>query len=124
MPIRHHPVVFSLTRQPLPTLDRTKYASAAGVAKGGYVLADADNGQPTVLLIGTGSEVRLCVDAYEKLTAEGVRARVVCLPSWELFEMQDPRLTGTRCYRRMTARVTVELGSVIGWDRYAGRPGR
>ena len=123
MPIRHHPVVFSLTRQPLPTLDRTKYASAAGVAKGGYVLADADNGQPTVLLIGTGSELQLCVAAYEKLTAEGVKARVVSLPSWELFEMQPKEYRDAVIPPKVTARVTVEMGSVFGWERYAGSTG-
>ena len=123
MPIRHHPVVFSLTRQPLPTLDRTKYASAAGVAKGGYVLADADNGQPTVLLIGTGSELQLCVAAYEKLTAEGVKARVISLPSWELFEMQPKEYRDAVIPPKVTARVTVEMGSVFGWERYAGSTG-
>ena len=78
-----------LTRQNLPTLDRSKYASAAGAAKGAYVFADAPGGKPDVILLGTGSEVSLCVDAYEKLKAEGVKARVVSMPSWEIFDQQD-----------------------------------
>jgi transketolase len=78
-----------LTRQNLPTLDRTKYAAASGVAKGAYVLADAPGGKPDVILLATGSEVSLCVDAYEKLKAEGVKARVVSMPSFEIFEKQD-----------------------------------
>ena len=86
--LQHSPVCLCLTRQALPTLDRTKYAPASGLAKGGYVLADAAGGKPDVLLIGTGSEVQLCVEAYEKLTTEGVKVRVVSLPSWELFQSQ------------------------------------
>ena len=89
-----------LTRQALPTLDRTKYAAAAGVAKGAYVLADAPDGKPDVLLLATGSEVALCVEAYEQLKAEGVKARVVSMPSWELFEDQAAGRTATACCRR------------------------
>jgi len=89
MHLRKEPVALALTRQALPTFDRSKYASAAGVARGAYILADADGGKPQVILMATGSEVYLCIDAYEKLKAEGVRARVVSMPSWELFERQD-----------------------------------
>ena len=86
---RHEPVTLVLTRQAMPTFDRTKYGAASGVAKGAYIFADADGGKPDVILIGTGSEVALCVDAYEKLKTEGIKARVVSMPSWELFEKQD-----------------------------------
>ena len=97
-----------LSRQPLPTFDRTRYASAAGVARGAYVLADAENGKPEVILIGTGSEVALCVEAYETLKAEGIAARVVSMPSWELFEQQD------QAYR----------DSVLAARRHGARVGR
>ena len=86
MQLRHEPVALILTRQALPTIDRTRYASAEGVQRGAYVLADADNGKPEVLLLATGSEVSLCLEAYEKLKAEGIKARVVSMPSWEMFE--------------------------------------
>ena len=86
MQFRHEPVALILTRQALPTLDRTKYASADGVQRGAYVLADADDGKPDVLLLATGSEVSLCIEAYEQLKAEGIKARVVSMPSWEMFE--------------------------------------
>src|SRR6185295_18162326 len=88
MQLRHEPAVFALSRQPLPTLDRTKYASAAGVAKGAYVLADPPKGEPEVILIATGSELSLAVDAHEKLIAMGIRSRVVSMPSWEIFDHQ------------------------------------
>ena len=103
MPLKNQPVALVLTRQNLPTLDRTKYASAAGLARGGYVLADADRRPPEVILIGTGSEVSLCVAAYERLLAEGVEARVVSMPSWELFDAAG-RGTATRCCRRRSPR--------------------
>ena len=86
---KHQPACLVLSRQPLPTLDRTRYAPAAGVARGAYMLADAKGGKPSVIVIGTGSEVALCVDAYEELAREGIAARVVSMPSWELFEQQD-----------------------------------
>ena len=121
--LQHSPVCLCLTRQALPTLDRTKYAPAAGLAKGGYVLADAAGGKPDVILIGTGSEVSLCVAAYEKLTAEGVKARVVSLPSWELFQSQPPEYRDSVIPPAVTRRVTVEMGTVLGWERYAGPTG-
>ncbi|MBO1022483.1 transketolase [Methylobacterium sp. SD274] len=122
MGLKDQPAVLALSRQPLPTFDRTKYGSAAGVAKGGYVLADCD-GTPEVILIGTGSEVQLCVSAYEALTAEGIKARVVSMPSWDLFERQDEAYRNAVLTPEVLARVAVEQGSVIGWDRYAGSAG-
>lgn len=123
MGLRHQPACLVLSRQPLPTFDRARYAPATGVKRGAYVLADVPDGKPVVILIGTGSEVSLCIDAYEDLKRDGIAARVVSMPSWELFEQQD------RAYRDgvlppdVTARVSVEMGSVIGWDRYAGMTG-
>jgi transketolase len=121
MQSEHTPVVLSLTRQAVPTLDRTRYAPASGLAKGGYVLAGAD--KPDVILIGTGSEVSLCVEAYEKLAAEGVKARVVSLPSWDLFEKQPKEYRDSVLPPSVTKRVCVEMGSAFGWDRYAGSGG-
>jgi transketolase len=118
---KHHPVVMAMTRQPLPTLDRTKYAPAAGLAKGGYALNNVPN--PDVLLIATGSELSLCADAAEKLTAEGIKARVVSLPSWELFEKQDKAYRDEVIPPAVTARVCVEMGGAFGWERYAGSTG-
>jgi transketolase len=122
--LQHSPAVLVLTRQNLPTLDRTKYAPASGAAKGGYVLADAPGGKPDVILMATGSEVSLCVDAYEKLTAEGVKARVVSLPSWEIFEMQDEAYRESVLPAAVSARVSVEMAATFGWDRYTGLKGR
>jgi transketolase len=119
--LRHEPVCLILSRQNMPTLDRTKYASASGVGRGAYVLADAPGGEPDVILIGTGSEVSLCVDAYEKLTQEGIKARVVSMPSWELFEQQSYDYQNRVLPPRVHARVSVEQASVFGWDRYARR---
>ena len=116
-----HPVALVLSRQALPTVDRDVYASAEGVARGGYVLADATD--PKVILIGTGSEVSLCLGAYEALKAEGVAARVVSMPSWELFEQQDEAYQRSVLPDAVVGRVAVEQGSVIGWDRYVGRGG-
>jgi transketolase len=121
--LQHSPVCLCLTRQALPTVDRTKYAPASGVAKGGYVLADAAGGKPDVILIATGSEVSLCMAAYEKLTAEGVKARVVSLPSWELFEQQPKEYRDSVMLPNVPRRVTVEMGTVLGWERYAGPTG-
>ena len=120
---RQHPVVLALSRQALPTVDRTKYAPALGVLKGGYVLADAVPGTPEVILIGTGSEVTLCVEAFEALKAEGVKARVVSLPSWELFEQQPQEYRDSVLPPKVTARVCVEMASAFGWERYAGNTG-
>jgi transketolase len=120
----HGPVLFALSRQAVPTLDRTKYAPASGAAKGAYVLADAEGGKPQVILIGTGSEVSLCVDAYEKLKAEGIRARVVSMPSWEIFEKQDQSYRDSVLPPSVTARVSVEMSSPLGWERYVGLKGQ
>ena len=124
LPFRHKPTVLVLSRQDLPTLDRTKYAPAAGLAQGGYVLADAPGGKPDVILIGTGSEVHLCVGAYERLTAEGVKARVVSMPSTELFEDQDEAYRDSVLPPGVTARVSVEQAATFGWERYIGLTGK
>jgi transketolase len=116
------PTALIFSRQALPTLDREKYASAEGLLKGAYVLASADD--PEVILIGTGSEVSLVVQAYEKLTAQGVRARVVSMPSWYLFERQDQAYKDSVLPASVEARVAVEMGGEIGWDRYVGSKGR
>jgi len=121
--LKHQPACLVLSRQPLSTFDRTRYASAAGVARGGYVMADAESGSPTVILIGTGSEVALCVAAYESLKQERIPARVVSMPSWELFELQDQAYRDDVLPPEVKARVSVEAGSVIGWDRYVGTAG-
>jgi transketolase len=121
--LRHQPACLVLSRQPLPTFDRTRYAPAAGVSRGAYVLADAPGGKPGVILIGTGSEVALCIDAYEDLKRDGVSARVVSMPSWELFEQQDQSFRDEVLPPDITARVSVEMGSVIGWDHYVGMTG-
>jgi transketolase len=120
----HGPALLVLTRQPVPTLDRTKYASASGTAKGAYVLADAEGGKPAVILIGTGSEVSLCVEAYEKLKTEGIRARVVSMPSWELFEKQDTAYKNNVLPPEVAARVSVEMSDPLGWERYVGPKGQ
>jgi transketolase len=121
---KHQPVCLILSRQPLPTFDRAHYAPAGGVARGAYVMADAGNGRmPEVILIGTGSEVQICVDAYEKLSTEGIDARVVSMPSWELFEQQDESYRASVLPPSVTRRVAVEQASVLGWDRYAGSTG-
>ena len=122
--LRHEPVVLILTRQAMPTLDRTKYASAAGVAKGAYVLADAPDGRPDVLLLATGSEVALCVQAHEQLAVEGIKSRVVSMPSWELFEQQSENYKQSVIPSDVTARVSVELASTFGWGRYVGIQGQ
>jgi transketolase len=121
--LKTHPAALVLSRQAMPTLDRAVYAPASGVAKGAYVLADAKPGQPEVILMGTGSELQLCVAAYEVLKAEGVAARVVSMPSWELFEAQDQAYRERVLPPAVTARVSVEAGSALGWDRYVGATG-
>jgi len=120
----HRPTALVLSRQPMPTFDRTKFAPASGVAKGAYVLSDAAGGKPDVILIGTGSEVGLCVAAQEKLAAESIKARVVSIPSWELFEEQDAAYKESVFPSAATARVSVEMASTFGWERYTGPKGR
>jgi transketolase len=124
MTLQKEPVALILTRQALPTFDRAKYRSAAGVARGAYIMADAEGGKPQVILMATGSEVYLCIDAYEKLKAEGVRARVVSMPSWDLFEHQGQSYRDEVLPPDVTARVAVEMGSTFGWAHYAGAKGR
>ena len=123
MQLQRHPVVLVLTRQAVPTLDRTRYASAGGLAKGAYVLADASDGNPDVLLLTSGSEVSLCVEAYEQLKGEGIQARVVSMPSWELFEQQSQAYRDSVIPPEVTARVSVEQATTFGWSRYVGLKG-
>src|SRR5439155_8673433 len=121
---QHEPSCLILSRQNLPTLDRTRFASASGLRRGAYVLADAKPGsEPEVILMGTGSEVGLCVDVYEKLAADGVAARVVSMPSWEVFEKQDDAYRASVLPPTCTRRVAVEQASSIGWERYTGLRG-
>jgi transketolase len=121
--LRHEPVALVLSRQALPTLDRSKYAPASGLAKGAYVLADAEGGKPDVLLLASGSEVGLCVQAHEHLKAERIEARVVSMPSWELFEQQSREYRDSVIPPEVPARVSVELASTLGWERYVGLSG-
>jgi transketolase len=122
--LRHQPAVITLSRQPLPTFDRSKYASAEGVARGAYVMAEAPGGTPELILIASGSEVSLVIDAHATLTAEGIRARVVSMPSWEIFEHQPQSYRESVLPPAVSARIAVEQGSVLGWDRYVGPAGR
>jgi len=122
--LQHQPAALVLTRQALPTFDRTKYGAASGTARGAYVLADAPNGRPDVILMGTGSEVSLCVEAYEKLKAEGIAARVASMPSWEIFERQEEAYKESVLPSSVTARVSVEMAATFGWERYVGLKGR
>jgi transketolase len=122
--LRHQPAVLALSRQPLPTLDRRKYAPASGVARGAYVLGDPPGGNPEVIVIASGSELSLAVQAHERLLAEGVRSRVVSMPSWDLFEQQPCEYRETVLPPRVKARVAVEQGSTLGWERYVGDSGR
>jgi transketolase len=124
MQLTHEPVVLVLTRQALPTFDRTKYGPAAGVAKGAYVLVDAADGRPEVILLATGSEVSLCVSAHEQLTAAGIKARVVSMPSWDIFEKQSDAYKSQVLPPAVKARVSVEQASTLGWDRYVGPSGK
>jgi len=118
------PAALVLSRQPLPTLERTKYGAAAGVRRGAYVLADPPDGAaPKVLLLATGSEVQICIQAYERLTQEGIAARVVSMPSWDIFERQDEAYRDTVLPPEIDARVAVEQAATLGWDRYVGRTG-
>jgi transketolase len=118
MQLHHEPAALILTRQNLPTLDRSKYAPASGLARGAYVLADAAGGKPEVLLLATGSEVPLCVEAHEKLTAAGIKSRVVSMPCWELFDDQDQAYRDSVLPPDVKARVSVEQASVFGWAKY------
>jgi transketolase len=124
MQLRHQPAILVLSRQALPTLDRSKYAAASGVAKGAYVLADAPGGSPEVILIGTGSEVSLVAQAHEMLVAQGIRSRVVSMPSWDIFEHQTQEYRDSVLPPNVKARVAVEQASTFGWDRYVGEAGR
>jgi transketolase len=121
--LRHQPAVLALSRQPLPTLDRKKYAPASGVARGAYVVAEAPGGNPQVILIASGSEVSLAVDAHEKLIAEGIRSRAVSMPSWDIFEHQTQEYRDSVLPPHVTARVAVEQASTFGWERYVGGSG-
>ena len=123
MQLRHEPAVLALSRQPLPTLDRSAYAPAAGVARGAYVLADSPGGSPEVILIASGSELILAVQAHERLGAEGIRSRVVSMPSWDVFDHQTPEYRNRVLPPEVTARVAVEQASTFGWERYVGSSG-
>jgi transketolase len=120
---KYDPVALILTRQALPTLDRSKFAPASGLRKGAYVLSDATNGKPDVLLIATGSEVTLCLDAQMALKQQGVEARVISMPSWELFEQQDEDYRESVLPSYVEARVSVEKAARFGWERYVGLKG-
>ncbi|MGO9260573.1 MAG: transketolase [Bryobacteraceae bacterium] len=122
--LRHQPAVLVLSRQPLPTLDRSKYAPATGVARGAYVIADAPGADPEVILIATGSEVGVAIDAHEQLTAQGIRSRVVSMPSWDIFEHQSREYRDSVLPPKVTARVAIEQASTFGWERYVGQSGR
>jgi transketolase len=124
MQLRHQPAVLALSRQPLPTLDRRAFASAAGVARGAYVLTGPQGGNPEVILIASGSEVSLAVEAHEKLLAEGIRSRVVSMPSWEIFDHQTQEYRDSVLPPAVKARVAVEQASTFGWERYVGSSGR
>ena len=124
MPLRHEPVALILTRQAMPTIDRSKYAAASGLARGAYVLADCEGSRPDVILMATGSEVSLCVAAHEELTGQGIKSRVVSMPSWEIFEHQSQEYRDAVLPPSVEARVSVELGSTQGWRQYVGARGR
>ena len=124
MQMRHRPAVLALSRQALPTLDRTKYAPATGVARGAYVLADAPGGKPEIILIATGSELSLAVQAHETLVSQGIRSRVVSMPSWDVFESQPQDYRDSVLPPQIEARVAIEQASTFGWERYVGRKGR
>jgi transketolase len=123
MSLKDRPAALVCTRQPLPVIDRGKFAGAGGLTRGAYVLADPPDGKPELILIGTGSEVSLCLTAWEQLSAEGVKVRVVSMPSWELFDEQDPEYRQSVLPPDVTARVSVEEASPLGWDRYVGSRG-
>jgi transketolase len=122
--LRHRPAAIALSRQPLPTLDRGRYAAAEGLARGAYVLADTPGGLPEIILIASGSEVALAVDAHEKLVASGVRSRVVSMPSWGIFEEQPQSYRESVLPPQVSRRIAIEQGSMLGWDRYVGPAGK
>jgi transketolase len=124
MQLRHEPAVLALSRQPLPTLDRSKYAPASGLARGAYVLADAPGASPEVIIIASGSEVILALQAHEQLITEGIRSRVVSMPSWDIFEHQTQEYRDNVLPPKVTARIAVEQASTFGWERYVGMTGR
>jgi len=124
MQLRHEPAALVLSRQPLPTLDRSKYAPASGVARGAYVLADAPGANPEIIFIATGSEVSLAIETHEKLRAEGIRSRVVSMPSWDIFEHQPKEYRDTVLPPKVAARVAIEQASTFGWERYVGATGK
>ena len=124
MQLRHKPAVLALSRQALPTIDRKKYAPATGVAKGAYVLAYAKADKPEVILIASGSEVILALQAHEQLQAEGIASRVVSMPSWDLFDHQSPEYRDSVLPPQVKARLAVEQASTFGWERYVGTSGR
>lgn len=124
MQLRHEPAALILTRQAIPTFDRSKYAPASGVAKGAYILAGSPDETPELILMATGSEVSLCISAYEKLTAEGRKVRVVSMPSWEIFEHQSPEYRESVLPSAVKARIAVEQASTFGWAQYVGHAGR
>jgi transketolase len=124
MQLRHQPAAIVLSRQPLPTFDRSKYASAAGVARGAYVMADAPGGSPEIILIATGSEVTLAIDAHETLLTQGIRSRVVSMPSWDIFEHQPQSYRESVLPPKVTARIAIEQASALGWERYVGGAGQ
>jgi transketolase len=123
MQAKEHPVALVLTRQAIPTFDRTKYASAEGLRKGAYVMADSA-GIPEVILMGSGSEVQLCIAAHEQLTSAGIRSRVVSMPSWEIFNLQSQEYQDSVLPPQVRARVAVEAGTGLGWSEYVGETGR
>ncbi|HWT83890.1 MAG TPA: transketolase C-terminal domain-containing protein, partial [Candidatus Methylomirabilis sp.] len=122
--LRHQPAVLALSRQPLPTLDLGKYGPASGVAHGAYILADSPGGNPELILIASGSEVSLAVDAHEAMRAEGIRSRVVSMPSWDIFERQSQEYRDSVLPPAVKARIAVEQASTLGWERYVGDSGR
>ena len=124
MQLQHEPALFVLTRQGVPTLDRARFAPASGVARGAYVLAQNAGARADVLLLATGSEVSLCVEAFDQLAKEGIQARVVSMPSWELFEKQDQAYRDSVLPPDVKARVSVEMAATFGWERYVGSTGR
>jgi transketolase len=124
MQLRHKPVVLALSRQPLPTLDRRKYASASGVARGAYILSGTAGGDPEVIMIASGSGVSLAVEAHETLIAEGIRSRVVSMASWEIFDQQPEEYRESVLPAKVTARISIEQASTFGWERYVGNSGR
>ena len=123
MQLQHGPALLVLTRQGVPTFDRTRFAPASGVARGAYVLAESAGARPDVLLLATGSEVSLCVEAFEQLAKEGIHARVISMPSWELFDKQDKEYRESVLPPAVKARVSVEMAATFGWERYVGTSG-